>query len=112
MAFKMKPFHQLLSLHPSSNKLDNVIKLVDMPTPKHWGYIDENRTIFVNKNLSPKNYLSILFHELGHFIIDKAKIKPKSEESFAILIEEFSNIFLQNPKLLNFIKQCSKKNET
>ena len=44
MAFKMKPFHQLLSLHPSSNKLDNVIKLVDMPSKKHWGYIDENKT--------------------------------------------------------------------
>ena len=75
-------------------------------------YLSDKSTIFIQKNLSVKNYLSILFHELGHFIIDKAKIKPKSEESFAILIEEFSNIFLQNPKLLNFIKQCSKKNET
>ena len=66
MAFKMKPFHQLLSLHPSSNKLDNVIKLVDMPTKRHWGYIDENKTIFVNKDLSPKNMLKTINHEKGH----------------------------------------------
>ena len=62
----MKPFHQLLSLHPSSNKLDNVIKLVDMPTKRHWGYIDENKTIFVNKDLSPKNMLKTIKHEKGH----------------------------------------------
>ena len=66
MGFKMKPFHQLLSLHPSSNKLDNVIKLVDMPTKRHWGYIDENKTIFVNKDLSPKNMLKTINHEKGH----------------------------------------------
>ena len=42
MSFKLKPFNNLLNLHPTSNKLDNVIKLVDMPTIKHWGYIDEH----------------------------------------------------------------------
>ena len=35
-------------------------------------YLSDKSTIFIQKNLSPKNYLSILFHELGHFIIDKA----------------------------------------
>ena len=62
----MKSFNDLLSLHPSSNKLDNVIKLVDMPTKRHWGYIDENSTIFVNKDLSPKNRLKTIKHEKGH----------------------------------------------
>jgi hypothetical protein len=66
MGFKMKSFNDLLSLHPSSNKLDNVIKLVDMPTKRHWGYIDENSTIFVNKDLSPKNMLKTIKHEKGH----------------------------------------------
>ena len=62
----MKSFNDLLNLHPSSNKLDNVIRLVDMPTKRHWGYIDENSTIFVNKDLSPKNMLKTIKHEKGH----------------------------------------------
>ena len=66
MAFKMKSFNDLLNLHPSSNKLDNVIKLVDMPTKRHCGYIDENKTIFVNKDISPKNMLKTIKHEKGH----------------------------------------------
>lgn len=66
MAFKMKPFNQLLGLHPSSNKLDNVIKLVDMPSKKHWGYIDENKTIHVNKNISPKKMAQTIAHEQIH----------------------------------------------
>jgi len=78
MAFKMKSFNQLLSLHPSSNKLDNVIKLVDMPSKKHWGYIDENKTIHVNKNLSPKNMSRTIAHENVHK--QQMSLKGKSHE--------------------------------
>tara|TARA_R110002012_G_scaffold58100_1_gene150788 strand:- start:224 stop:616 length:393 start_codon:yes stop_codon:yes gene_type:complete len=66
MGFKMKSFNSLLGLHPSSNKLDNVIKLVDLPTNKHWGYIDENKTIHVNRKLKPHQMLETIKHEKGH----------------------------------------------
>jgi len=66
MAFKLKSFNELLNLHPTSNKLDNVIKLVDMPSSKHWGYIDENKTIHVNKNISPKKMAQTIAHEQVH----------------------------------------------
>jgi len=62
----MKSFNSLLGLHPSSNKLDNVIKLVDLPTNKHWGYIDENKTIHVNRKLKPHQMLETIKHEKGH----------------------------------------------
>lgn len=65
MAFKLKPFNTLLNLHPTSNKLDNVIKLVKMPK-KVYGYIDEARTIYVNKDLSPKNMNKTIKHEKVH----------------------------------------------
>jgi len=74
----MKSFNQLLSLHPSSNKLDNVIKLVDMPSKKHWGYIDENKTIHVNKNLSHKNMSRTIAHEKVHK--QQMSLKGKSHE--------------------------------
>ena len=50
MAFKMKKANQLLGLHESSNHLNRVIKEVSMPDPRIYGYIDENKTIFVNKD--------------------------------------------------------------
>ena len=65
MAFKLKPFNMLLNLHPSSNKLDNVIKLVDAPK-KVWGYIDENKTIHVNKDITPKQMARTIAHEQVH----------------------------------------------
>ena len=45
-------------------------------------------------------------------VLDKTEKKPNSEESFAVMVEEFAKIFLQNPKLINFIKQCTKQNDT
>jgi len=54
----------------------------------------------------------VLLHELAHFVLDKTDKKPNSEESFAVMVEEFAKIFLQNPKLINFIKQCTKQNDT
>ena len=75
-------------------------------------YLPKKSTIYIQNNLSPTNYLSILLHELAHFVLDKTEKKPNSEESFAVMVEEFTKIFLQNPKLINFIKQCTKQNET
>ena len=75
-------------------------------------YYPQKSTIYIQQNLSPTNYLSILLHELAHFVLDKTEKKPNSEESFAVMVEEFTKIFLQNPKLINFIKQCTKQNET
>ena len=78
-------------------------------------YYPTKSTIFIQNNLNPKNYLNILFHEIAHFIAHKSKTKlaNKGEEGIAEFIgSEFSKIFLQNPKLINFIKQCTKQNDT
>ena len=70
-------------------------------------YIPQKSAIYIQQNLSPKNYISILLHELAHFILDKTDKKPNSEESFAAMVEEFAKIFIQNPKLINVIKNCT-----
>tara|TARA_B100000963_G_scaffold146981_1_gene127995 strand:+ start:5737 stop:6054 length:318 start_codon:yes stop_codon:yes gene_type:complete len=75
-------------------------------------YLPNKSTIYIQKNLNPKNYIAILLHELAHFLVDKAKSIPKSEETFATLTEEFAKIFYQNPKLINIIRKCIKKNES
>jgi len=75
-------------------------------------YIPNKSSIYIQNNLSPKNYIAVLLHELAHFVLDKTDKKPNSEESFAVMVEEFAKIFLQNPKLINFIKQCTKQNDT
>lgn len=75
-------------------------------------YLPQKSAIYIQQNLSPKNYIAVLLHELAHFVLDKTEKKPNSEESFAVMVEEFAKIFLQNPKLINFIKQCTKQNET
>ena len=62
----MKSVNNVLSLHPTSNHNDNVIKLVDMPTDKHWGYIDEHKTIHVNKNIKPHQMAKTIKHEKVH----------------------------------------------
>ena len=77
-------------------------------------YYPTKSTIFIQNNLNPKNYLNILIHEIAHFIAHKSKTKlaNKGEEGIAEFIgSEFSKIFLQNPKLINIIKHCIKKNE-
>lgn len=66
MAFKLKSFNQLLNLHPTSNKLNKVIKLVDMPSKRHWGYVDKNHTIHVNKDLNPMQMKEVIRHENVH----------------------------------------------
>ena len=43
----MKTVNQVIGLHPSSNHNDNVIKYVGMPDKRIYGYIDENKTIFL-----------------------------------------------------------------
>ena len=71
-------------------------------------YIPQKSAIYIQQNLSPKNYLDILFHEIFHMILDKSGEKPTGEEKTANLIgTEFSKIFFQNPKLINVIKNCT-----
>ena len=62
----MKTVNEVLSLHPTSNQNDNVIRLTHMPTKRHWGYIDEKQTIFVNKDISPKQMQETIRHEKVH----------------------------------------------
>ena len=66
MAFKMKGINQVLSLHETSNHLDRVIKEVDMPDPQVHGYIDQNKTIFINKALGRKEKSLTINHENVH----------------------------------------------
>lgn len=66
MSFKMKTVNQVIGLHPSSNHNDNVIKYVGMPDKRIYGYIDENKTIFLNKDLRYKDQVKTIQHEKGH----------------------------------------------
>ena len=66
MAFKMKKVNQVLGLHEKSNHLNKVIKEVSMPDSRIHGYIDENKTIFINKNLGRKEKSLAIKHENLH----------------------------------------------
>jgi len=76
-----------------------------------WGLYNPNKaTIYIQENISRKNYLDVLLHEIAHFIFDKSRIKAQSEEKVAEFIgSEFSKIFFQNPKLLKVISSCTGK---
>ena len=62
----MKTVNQVIGLHPSSNHNDNVIKYTSMPNKNIFGYIDQNRTIFLNKDLRYKDQVKTIKHEEGH----------------------------------------------
>ena len=66
MSFKLNTVNKLLNLHPTSNHLDNVIKYVPMRNKRKWGYIDENKTIFVNEDLRYKDKVKTIKHEKVH----------------------------------------------
>ena len=74
-----------------------------------WGYYDPNEsTIAIQENLGKITYVDTLLHEIAHFIADKSSIRLKNlgEEGVATFIgSEFCKVFLQNPKLLTFIKR-------
>ena len=36
-------------------------------------YIPKKSTIYIQQNLSPKNYIAVLLHELAHFVLSKTK---------------------------------------
>ena len=56
MSFKMKTVNQVIGLHPSSNHNDNVIRYTSMPNKNIFGYIDQNRTIFLKFQESPRDF--------------------------------------------------------
>jgi len=66
MAFKLKNKNQVLGLHETSNHLDNVIKEVEMPERNMWGFVDEHKTIHINKDLSRKDKSLVIAHETVH----------------------------------------------
>tara|TARA_R100001443_G_C3288947_1_gene162318 strand:+ start:150 stop:479 length:330 start_codon:yes stop_codon:yes gene_type:complete len=64
MAFKLKPLHEVLGHHKES-KLGEAIKYQDMPKDVA-GYIDMNKTIFINRNMPKKIQDKALKHEKVH----------------------------------------------
>ena len=76
-----------------------------------WGYYDTNKSVIaVQENLKNITLLDTLLHEIAHMIAHKSSIRLKNlgEEGVATFIgSEFSKIFLQNPKLITFIRRCT-----
>lgn len=72
-------------------------------------YYPETSTIAIQENLKKLTLLDTMLHEIGHFIADKSQIRLANlgEEGITSFIgSEFAKVFLQNPKLINFIKRC------
>ena len=75
-------------------------------------YFPDTQTIAIQEKLPKYTLLDTLIHEIAHFIADKSKIRLANlgEEGIATFIgSEFAKVFLQNPQLITFIKNCSKK---
>jgi len=88
-----------------------IVKLSNKQAKKEmiYGYYNPNEsTIAIQENLGKISYVDTLLHEIAHFIADKSAIRLKNlgEEGVATFIgSEFCKVFLQNPKLLTFIKK-------
>jgi len=75
-------------------------------------YFPDTQTIAIQEKLPKLTLLDTMLHEIAHFIADKSKIRLANlgEEGITTFIgSEFSKVFIQNPKLLNFIKRCTIK---
>ena len=64
MSFKLKPINKVLELHPES-KPGKLIKYSDMPKDVA-GYVDMNKTIHLNRNMSKSLENKALKHERVH----------------------------------------------
>jgi Zn-dependent peptidase ImmA (M78 family) len=75
-------------------------------------YFPDTQTIAIQEKLSNYTLLDTMLHEIGHFIADKSKIRLKNlgEEGITTFVgSEFAKVFMQNPKLITFIKRCTAK---
>ena len=70
MAFKLKPINEVLKLDPAS-KNGELIKYTDNMPDNVAGYVDMNKTIFINDNMSKAMKRKALKHEKVH--IDQIK---------------------------------------
>jgi len=75
-------------------------------------YYPNTQTIAIQEKLPKLTLLDTMLHEIGHFIADKSKIRLANlgEEGITTFVgSEFAKVFMQNPKLLTFIKRCTAK---
>jgi Zn-dependent peptidase ImmA (M78 family) len=75
-------------------------------------YFPDTQTIAIQEKLSNYTLLDTMLHEIGHFIADKSKIRLANlgEEGITTFVgSEFAKVFMQNPKLITFIKRCTAK---
>jgi len=90
-----------------------IVKLARKDAKKEniYGYYDTDKSIIaLSEDLKKITLLDTLLHEIAHMIAHKSSIRLKNlgEEGVATFIgSEFSKIFLQNPKLITFIKRCT-----
>jgi len=73
-------------------------------------YFPNTQTIAIQEKLPKITLLDTMLHEIGHFIADKSKIRLANlgeEGTVNFVASEFAKIFMQNPKLLTFIKRCT-----
>ncbi len=71
-------------------------------------YFPDTQTIAIQEKLPKITLLDTMLHEIGHFIADKSKMRLANlgEEGITSFIgSEFAKDFMQNPKLLTFIKR-------
>ena len=75
-------------------------------------YFPDTQTIAIQEKLPKITLLDTMLHEIGHFIADKSKIRLANlgeEGTVNFIASEFAKVFMQNPKLLTFIKRCTAK---
>ena len=89
-----------------------IVKLARKDAKKEniYGYYDTKTLRFQTQGVEKITLLDTLLHEIAHMIAHKSSIRLKNlgEEGVATFIgSEFSKIFLQNPKLITFIKRCT-----
>lgn len=88
----------------------NVVVLPDLPTA--MGSVSSNkRLIQIEKNQNPHDMLDTVLHECFHVMVDDSKlVDDADEEKFvSIFANKMTELFIRNPKLLDWMRQQVKK---
>lgn len=88
----------------------NVIVRVELPTVV--GSVNMNkRLIQIEKNQSPHDMLDTVIHECMHVMIDDSNLvdEPDEEKLVSTLSNKLTELFIRNPRLLDWMRQQVKE---
>lgn len=82
--------------------------------PNIMGSVNSNkRIIYIEDGLHPHDLLDTIIHECMHVMVDDSNLVDESDEEklVATLSNKFTELFIRNPKLLDWMRQQIKETD-